>query len=201
MSQAPAPELILASTSKARQALLSAAGASFTAIKPNVDEAAVKARSTALAMQELAAELAMQKSVDVSSRHKDSIVIGADQTLDLDGSGFDKPSSLDAARQQLLQLRGRTHHLHSAICCSRNGKPVWQHVSSAMLSMRHFSDAELADYLRLAGDKVLHSVGGYQIEGPAIQLFDHIEGDYFTILGLPLLPLLNFLRNEQANAS
>lgn len=201
MSQASAPKLILASSSKARQALLSAAGVKFAAIKPDVDEAAVKARSTALSMQELASELAMQKSVAVSSRHDGVIVIGADQTLDLDGSGLDKPPNLQAARQQLLQLRGRTHHLHSAICCSRNGKPVWQHVGSAMLSIRHFSDAELAQYLGSAGDKVLHSVGAYQIEGPAIQLFDHIEGDYFTILGLPLLPLLNFLRQEQAITS
>lgn len=190
------PKLILASTSPTRRMLLSGSGVAFSCEPPRIDESAAKANLAAVPLAELASELAAQKSLDVSARFPEAIVIGADQTLELDGAGFDKPSNIEAARRQLMQLRGRMHHLHAALCCSRNGKILWQHRSTASLTMRSFSSEELDRYLEQAGDKPLQSVGAYQIEGPAIGLFSAITGDYFTILGLPLLPLLQFLRDQ-----
>jgi septum formation protein len=147
-------------------------------------------------MAEIAIELARCKAQEVSQRYPEAVVIGADQTLELDGTGFDKPRNGEEAREQLLRLRGRVHNLHSALCCCRSADVVWQHRSMATLAMRRFSEDELTWYIKQAGDKLTQSVGGYQVEGPAIQLFSSIEGDYFTILGLPMLPLLEFLRGQ-----
>lgn len=196
MSSLRPPKLILASSSEARRQLLYGAGLEFVCVAPAVDETEVKRHLAAISVSDLASALAHRKALAVSDRHADAIVIGADQTLEIDGAGLDKPTDKQAAREQLMKLRGRTHHLHSAVCCSRNAEVLWQHRSSAALTMRQFSDGELTRYMLQVGEKTTTSVGGYQIEGPAIQLFSQIEGDYFTILGLPLLPLLQFLRDE-----
>lgn len=196
MSALNPPSLILASTSSARRELLSNAGLQFECEASGVDETAAKAGLRGATIAGVAIELAALKSLAVSRRKPDALVIGADQTLEVAGVGLDKPASIDEARKQLMQLRGTTHQLHSALCCSRDGAILWQHSSSASLTMRAFSEAELQAYLTEMGPKLLHSVGAYQVEGPAIQLFSRIEGDYFTILGLPLLPLLDFLRRR-----
>jgi septum formation protein len=129
------------------------------------------------------------------------LVIGADQTLDLDGALFDKPESLDEARDQLARLRGKTHKLHSAVVVARDGVAIWRVLSSPTLTMRHFSEPFLDAYLERNGDAALSSVGGYQLEGEGAQLFSHMEGDYFAVLGLPLLGLLDYLRVQGALAS
>jgi septum formation protein len=190
--------LILASTSTARQRLLRAAGVSFTVETAQVDEVAVieslaaeKARGHDVA--DLLAEL---KAVKVSNRHSGATVIGADQVLSLDGALFQKPETVAAARAQLLRLRGRTHVLSSAACAARDGAVVWRVVDEARLTMRAFSEAFLDAYLVEAGAEILGSVGAYHVEGLGVQLFSRIEGDAFTIQGLPLLPLLDFLRTH-----
>jgi septum formation protein len=131
----------------------------------------------------------------------DAIVLGADQVLDFDGTAVAKPATTDAARRQLEQLRGREHWLETAVCCAQGERIVWRHHDRAKLVMRQFSDRFLADYLEGTGTDALSSVGAYKLEGPGIQLFDLVEGDYFSILGLPLLPLLAFLRSEGLVAS
>lgn len=146
----------------------------------------------------LAQALARAKAQALSKPGDMTIVIGADQTLEHDGKLFDKPATLSQAESQLQSLRHATHQLHSAVACAQQGQIVWEDVSTANLTMRDFSDAELYRYLKLVGDKALTSVGAYQIEGPGLSLFDRIDGDYFTILGLPLLPLLAFLRQQGA---
>ena len=140
--------------------------------------------------------LAELKAQRVSQRHKDALVIGADQMLQCGGIWFDKPPDLDHARGHLNALRGRTHELLSAVCVVRDGEVLWRHLESAQLTMRPFSDAFIDEYLAAAGDAVCASVGAYQLEGRGAQLFSCIKGDYFTILGLPLLPLLGFLVNH-----
>ena len=140
--------------------------------------------------------LAELKAQRVSQRHKDALVIGADQMLQCGGIWFDKPADLDHARGHLIALRGKTHELLSAVCVVRDGEVLWRHLESAQLTMRPFSDAFIDEYLAAAGDAVCASVGAYQLEGRGAQLFSRIEGDYFTILGLPLLPLLGFLVNH-----
>jgi septum formation protein len=129
-------------------------------------------------------------------KHQGMLVVGADQTLSFDGKTFDKPSTHIEARQQLEILRGQSHQLISAVCCVKNGVDLWSHVDEARLAMRPFSSGFLDDYLSILGDDCLTSVGAYKIEGLGAQLFDRIDGDHFTILGLPLLPLLGFLRRE-----
>lgn len=190
--------VILASASKARFALLRAAGVPVAVEAAAVDEAELKAslraaRATAAAMAETLAEL---KAGRVSRRHPRQLVIGADQVLECDGIVFDKPADLSEARQQLLALRGRRHRLLSAVVLVRDGQRLWHHVGRADLAMRDFGEQFLDDYLHAAGDAALSSVGGYQIEGLGAQLFAGIDGDYFTILGLPLLPLLEILREH-----
>lgn len=189
---------ILASASPTRVEMLRAAGLDFTAVPAPVDERAIEAPLIAegAAPKDIAVALAEAKALAVSRGQGDAIVIGADQTLDLDGRLWAKPASLAEARDQIGALAGRTHLLHSAVAAARAGKVTWRHRDRARLAMRALSAKEIADYLAEVGDAALMSVGAYQIEGPGIRLFEAIEGDHFTILGLPLLPLLAYLRSE-----
>jgi septum formation protein len=193
-----APRLVLASASKARAALLRSAGVVAHQRPAKINEAVVRAdmdRNPAkLPADEVALELARVKAQVISVRTRKASVIGADQVLEFQGDILAKPADLDEAREQLLRLRGKTHMLHSAVCVARDGRVVWHHVDTAKLTMRASSPAFIDDYLAAAGRAALSSAGGYQLEGPGIQLFSHIDGDYFTILGLPLLPLLDYLR-------
>jgi septum formation protein len=189
------PPVTLASKSATRVALLTGAGVGFEAVGSGVDEDAAKASllSEQASPREIADALAEMKAVKVSQR-RPGLVIGSDQTLDLAGTLFDKPETPKAARAQLLQLRGQVHNLHSAVVIARDGQPIWRTVETAKLSMRPFTDAWLDGYLARQGETILGSVGCYHLEDEGIQLFDRIDGDYFTILGLPLLGLLDFLR-------
>jgi septum formation protein len=189
------PALILASTSSARRAVLEGAGVAFEAVRPGVDEDAAKAELLARGAgpREVAEALAQRKAVAVS-KDRPGLVVGADQTLDLDGRLYDKAEDLPAARARLSELRGRTHQLHSAVAVAEGGQAVWAQTVSATLTMRDFSDEFLDDYLAREGAAALGSVGCYRLEGPGVQLFEAIEGDYFTILGLPLMGLLELLR-------
>jgi septum formation protein len=193
----PAP-LILASASAARGALLRNAGIAFTAAPASIDENEIKAafRAESRPAAECATALAEAKAARVARRHPGSLVIGADQMLVCDGVWFDKPADLVAARAQLVALRGKRHELISALCVVRDGERLWHFVDRSSLAMREFSDAFLDDYLAAVGDAVLGAVGAYHLEGRGVQLFARIEGGYFAILGLPLLPLLDFLRGH-----
>ena len=191
-------ELVLASASLARNMLLAKAGVPFRGDPANIDEAEVKASlkaegATAMQAAETLAEL---KARHVSRRHAGALVIGADQIVDCAGTWFDKPTDRDEAARHLRALAGKRHTLETAVCVVQDGTRIWHHNTRALLRMRPFSEAFLADYLELMGKPTLLSVGAYRIEGPGIQLFEQIEGDYFTILGLPLLPLLGFLRTH-----
>jgi septum formation protein len=194
-----ATAVVLASTSAARAALLTAAGVTFQTLAPGVDETTVKAslQNAGSSPRDVADALAELKAVRASSR-TEGLVIGADQTLDLEGRLVDKAESLDEARARLQALRGRSHRLHSAVVVARDGQPIWREVATATLTMRPFSDAFLASYLERQGGAALGSVGCYQLEGEGAQLFTRIDGDYFAILGLPLLGLLDLLRRHGA---
>ncbi len=200
-----ASALILASGSGTRRALLEAAGIAIRVHPAEVDEAAL--RDAMLAADEsvshgaIALALAEAKARAVSRARPEALVIGADQVLSFEGRLFEKPRSVDEARRQLLSLRGKTHALHSAVALAIGGAVVWQDLQTARLTLREFSAAALDDYLARAGDTVLTSVGAYRIEGPAVQLFEEIEGDHTTILGLPLLPLLEELRRREVLVS
>lgn len=198
MIQREAPALILATASAARRAVLAAAGLRFTAEAAAVDEAAIKeaARAEGIPPGEAAMLLAEAKAQRIARRHPEALVIGADQLLVCEGRWFDKPPDMAAARAQLLALRGRPHELMTAMVCWRGGQRVWQHLARPRLTMRGFSDAFLDAYLALEGEAVLGSVGAYRLEGPGVQLFDAVEGEHSAILGLPLLPLLGFLRQH-----
>ena len=191
----PAPSVILASTSPARRALLTAAGVPFTAQSPGVDEDAAKASLAAegLSPRDMADALAELKALRGSNR-KPGLVIGADQTLDLEGVTLDKAPTIDAARERLLSLRGRSHKLHSAVVVASDGQPIWREIVTAKLTMRPFSDAFLDDDIARAGEALTGAVGAYYLEDIGAQLFERIEGDYFAILGLPLTGLLDLLR-------
>ena len=191
----------LASTSATRVALLRGAGVDFEAMSPGVDEAAVKEGLLAegASARDVADLLAELKAVRASTR-RPGLVIGADQTLELGGELVDKAESLEAARERLLSLRGRTHVLHSAVVVARDGTPIWRELKSPRLTVRAFSDAWLDGYLAREGEALLGSVGCYRLEGEGIQLFDRIDGDYFAILGLPLTGLLGVLRQHGAVA-
>jgi septum formation protein len=192
------PPLILASASAARGALLRNAGIAFTAAPAAIDEDEIKAafRAERRNAGECAAALAEAKAARVARRHPGSLVIGADQMLVCDGVWFDKPGALAAARAQLVALRGKRHELISALSIVRDGEPLWHFVDRSILTMRDFSDEFLDDYLAAVGGDVLGAVGAYHLEGRGVQLFARIEGGYFAILGLPLLPLLDFLRGH-----
>lgn len=166
-----------------------------------MDETAFKNLNESLSISELASGLAEEKALAVSERHAGSWVIGADQTMECPGEcggiSYDKPVDLEQARRHLQQLRGKRHTLHSALCVVRDGDVKWSTVDSAHLTMRDFDDLFLDDYLSQSGDAVLTSVGCYRLEGLGSHLFSHIDGDFFTILGLPLLALLEFLREAE----
>jgi septum formation protein len=185
--------LILASTSAARQAMLRQAGLNFQTVASGVDEAALK-QGFSGPPHALALALAEAKARVVAASHPGALVIGADQLLVCEGKVFDKPATLPAAEDHLRQLAGRTHSLVTAACMVRDGEMIWSHVESATLTMRNLSEDFLASYLTAEGEEVCGCVGAYRLEGMGSQLFTRIEGDYFTILGLSLLPLLGFLR-------
>ena len=192
---APAP-VILASSSATRRRLLHAAGVAFTVEAARVDEDEIKTSMIAEgagggAIAEALAEL---KARQISRRHPDALVIGADQVLEYEGAIFSKPVDRQAARSQLLALRGGRHELIDCVCVLRGGERLWHHTDAARLDMRDYSDDFLDAYLERIGDDALDGPGGYRLERLGAQLFARIEGDYFTILGLPLLPLLDYLR-------
>lgn len=189
--------IVLASASAARRRMLKEAGLAFDVIAPNCDEAAAKRQYRAEgrsphAQAEALAELKARSVSHTTSAY----VIGADQMLALDGAPLDKPHSVAEARQHLLRLRGSPHELITAAAVAKDGAIIWRMTDVPRLTMRRFSDAFLEDYIARAGDDVLRSVGAYQLEGLGAQLFERVEGDYFSILGLPLLPLLAFLRGR-----
>jgi septum formation protein len=187
--------IVLASTSKIRRALLHRAGVRAEIEVPGIDEQRFKMSHSSLSAAHLAQSLAEAKARSVSARHGNSLVVGADQILSIGGSVLDKPRSLDEARQQLQRLRGRTHTLITAANCAAGGLIVWSHVERAEMTVREFSDRFLDEYIEAVGGDVMTSVGGYKLEGLGSQLFSRVNGDYFAILGLPLLPLLAFLRS------
>jgi septum formation protein len=189
--------LILASQSRARQTLLANAGINFEAVPAEIDERAVQQASNLSAPGDIAALLAREKSLSVSSRLTGRLVVGADQTLALGSRLFSKPAGRAQAAEQLSALAGRTHELHSGVAVARDGKILFADASSARMTMRRLGEAEIDAYLDEAGEAVTSSVGAYQLEGLGVHLFERIEGDHFTILGLPLLQLLAFLRSER----
>jgi septum formation protein len=191
-------EIILASASPTRRRLLEAAGIVYRAVPSGVDEERVKGAD--LRLHELAIELAKAKALAVSEHNPTAIVVGADQILVCDGERFDRPRTTEAAGEQLKRLRGKTHELRTAISCALDGAMLWSHTEDAWLTMRNFSDEWLRSYLAAEAAGLADSVGGYKLEERGVQLFSRIEGDYFAILGLPLLPLLEFLRSREAIA-
>ena len=195
--------LVLASSSASRAKLLTAAGIAITVDPAMVDEAALKreARTTGQDAEATALRLAEAKARAVAPRHPGALVLGADQMLDCAGIWYDKPADRADARRQLLALSGRSHALITAAAILRDGDVLWRVVECPVLTMRRFSEAFLERYLAAMGERVLATVGGYELEGLGAQLMARIEGDYFAILGLPLLPLLEFLRSEGAVSS
>ncbi|WP_029060693.1 Maf-like protein [Labrenzia sp. DG1229] len=188
--------LVLASGSKIRAELMENAGLVIEIDPADVDERAVEAPllEAGFPPEDLASVLAEAKANDVSGRRQADLVVGADQILAFEGERRTKPDDMEAARRQLLAFSGKTHELHSAVVISQNGEAIWRQVSTARLTMRDLTPEFIGHYLAAAGDRVLSSVGAYQLEGLGVQLFEKIEGDYFTILGLPMLPLLAELR-------
>jgi septum formation protein len=198
MLQRPAPRLILASASVSRRALLAAAGLDFAVLPADIDEAEVKrgARAEGMDAQGAALRLAELKARCVAEDDPDALVIGADQILVCDGAWFDKPVDVAAAREQLRALRGRWHVLATAVVCQQGWRRVWHHVAVPRLAMRDFSEEFLDRYLAGEGADVTSTVGCYRLEGRGVHLFTRIEGEHAAVLGLPLLPLLAFLREQ-----
>ncbi len=187
--------LILASSSQTRLRLLQAARLDVTQHNPRIDEIAIRHSLIAdnATPRDVADALAEMKARKIAERHGDALVLGSDQVLEFRGEVWGKPETPDQAVKQLTALRGQSHKLLSAIVLYDAGKPIWRHVGEVRLTMRMVSDVWLADYVARNWDSIRHSVGGYKLEEEGIRLFSTIEGDYFTILGLPLLPLLGYL--------
>ena len=192
--------LILASQSRARQALLASAGIAFEAMPAEIDEREIQRASGLVTPGAIASLLAGEKALFVSSRQPGRVVVGADQTLALAQRLFSKPAGRAQAAEQLRALAGNSHELHSAVAVARDGRLVFEATSVARMTMRRLTSAEIEVYLDEAGEAVTTSVGAYQLEGLGVHLFERIEGDHFTILGLPLLPLLAFLRGDRLRA-
>ncbi len=188
--------ILLASTSPFRKQIVENAGLSVEAIAPEIDERALEAplKDSGVSPEDVALILAEAKATEVSARYPGDWVIGGDQTLSLDDEIFHKPADMEGARRHLLKLSGRTHQLNSAVVLARDGEAVWRHSAIACMTMRQLDPGFIGRHLSRVGDKALSSVGAYQIEGEGIQLFEKVEGDHFTIVGLPLLPLLDKLR-------
>lgn len=191
------PPLILASQSPFRRMLMENAGLAFSAEAAAIDERAVEGALSERnpTPPEVAETLAVEKARDVAGRNPGALVIGSDQTLSLEGRVFHKPTDMAEAKSHLLSMSGRTHELNCGVALVRDGETLWNHVSIARLTMRPLSEDFVDRHLARVGTRVLASVGAYQLEGEGVQLFERIDGDYFTILGLPLLPLLAKLRN------
>jgi len=202
LEDAAAPSVVLASASASRRALLRNAGLAVACEAARIDEDEIKValKAEGADPERVAETLAELKAQRVSRRHAGALVIGADQMLDCNGVWFDKPSDRAHAAAHLKALSGREHRLISALCVVQDGARLWHHLEEARLTVRTLSDTFIDDYLDAVGDAALASVGAYQLEGLGAQLFGRIEGDYFTILGLPLLPLLDFLRNHKVVA-
>lgn len=194
--------LVIASASTARQRLLAEAGVVAETDPANIDESAIKAecRRSGSSSADCAARLAEAKARTVATRHQGSLILGADQLLDCAGDWYDKPCDREEARDQLRRLRGRSHELVTVATIVRDKERLWQALERPRVTLRAFSDAFLERYLDTMGERVLKTVGGYELEGLGAQLMEKIEGDYFAILGLPLLPLLHFLRSAEALA-
>lgn len=190
--------LVLASASRIRRTLLENAGVAVTVDPAHIDELAVKTamRDQGAAVEAVAIELASRKAQATAVRHPGELIVGADQMLDAGGTWFDKPEDRTAAARQLAALAGRPHRLISAAVVVENGRELWRTASTVVLHMRPLNEAFIERYLDHVGPAALGSVGAYQLEGHGAQLFTHVEGDYFTVLGLPLLPLLAFLRDR-----
>jgi len=194
--------VILASSSAIRRQLMTDAGLDFEVITKPIDESVIKESMLAESarLRDIADALAEAKSMRVS-RVENGLVIGADQIMVMDNQLFDKPKDINEARERLKFMRGKTHYLVGAVVICENGVPVWRHMAKTKLTMREFSDEFLEDYLKTEGDLVTKSVGAYRFEGLGSQLFSHVEGDFFSILGLSLLPVLDYLRIRGAIAS
>ena len=195
---AGAPMLVLASASRTRRGMLANAGVLVECDAADIDEGAVKdeMRARGAPVAEIAGMLARLKAERVSLRHPGAIVVGADSMIECEGRHFDKPADAARAVAQLMALAGRTHKLYSAAVAMRDGKAIWDATDVALLTMRGFDPGFAQRYVATIGDAALGSVGAYQLEGLGAQLFERVEGDFFTILGLPLLPLLGFLRGQ-----
>ncbi len=193
-----AERIILASASSARQKMLADAGIAFTSQVARIDEETAKNSLIAEGAdpRSIADMLAELKANRISTKEQDALVIGSDQVLAFEGKLVSKPTSIDEARGQLCQLRGKRHSLLSAAVIALNGQVIWRHVGQTRLWMRDFSDDYLKEYLNRLGDEALSTVGSYKLEAEGVRLFSRIEGDYFTVLGMPLIEILNYLADR-----